>query len=384
MVNFLNQIFHPQLKHELFFEVMRDIRKGGLNPEMYNDFIQVVRSLPPIHQITPEDILKFNQFNLNDISEDDFVVITRKVKEKGINKSKICWHPEASSTTCKVNNRGKIIISKAHSIQNNGVLSKIAKEGQVMTYNLEKSGFEGRETGKSLASIFWGFCNKHDVVFSPIEINPYTQTLEQNFLFAYRGFVVSSHVKLEVSQWMDFGEQSSNDISENKKIFDKAILEEDYSVIETEIFELQAHYPVAVSSSFYLDYDFEGNQIPHSEERMEDLFVTLFPTENKTYFLLSYFKQDRELYKELGNQIRARGNLKSDITMLIAAHVENIYFHPDYYDAFIKQHEEVLSTIMYQTQMDIANLDDEGNVHSTSVTPNNYLQNIYNINFFGY
>lgn len=384
MVNFLNQIFHPQLNHEFYFEVMRDIRKGGLNPEMYEDFIQVVRSLPPIHQITAEDILKFNRFNLNDISEEDSVVIIRKVREKGINKSKICWHPEASNTTCKVDNRGKIIISKAHSIQNNGVLSKIAKEGRVMTYNLEKSEFEGKVSGKNLASIFWGFCNKHDAIFSPIEINPYNQTLEQNFLFAYRGFVVSSHVKLEVSQWMDFGEQSNKDIQENKKIFNKAILEDDYTVIETEIFELQAHYPVAVSSSFYLDYDFEGNLILHSEERMEDLFVTLFPSENKTYFLLSYFKKDSSLYGDLGRQLRERNNLKSDITMLIAAHTENIYFHPDYYDAFIKQHEDVLLTIMHQTQMDIANFDDEGNIQSTSVTPNNYLENTYNINFFGY
>jgi hypothetical protein len=56
---------------------------------------------------------------------------------------------------------------------------------------------------------------------------------------------------------------------------------------------------------------------------MENIFVTLLPKqkENKTYFTLSYFKQEGHLYKDLGEQHRLRNNLKSDITMLIVAQV---------------------------------------------------------------
>jgi hypothetical protein len=385
MVNFLGQLENPQLKYEMLFEVMRDFRKGGLRPDNYSEFLAVVKTLPPISKRIFSDYNVFDNFGLTDISEDDFTAIMREVMRRGIEKSKFCWHPEASDTNCNVDPAGKILISAAHSIQNNGVLSKIVKDGHVMSYSFDKGEFEGKEYGKNHASIFWGFCNKHDAIFRPIETTLYTQSAEQNFLFAYRGFVVASHKKIEVSNWIDFGEQSDNDIEQTKNIFDAAILTKDYSVIETEVFELPAFYPIAVSSSFYLDYDFEANSIPHSEDRMENIFVTLYPIENKTYFLLSYFKQDKHLYGELGKQLRRRNELKSDITMLIAAHTENIYFNPDYYRTFIEKQEETLSTILFHTQFDYGTINENGEIQvNFSFTPSNYLDNPYGINIFGY
>ncbi len=386
MVNFLQITEHPQINHECFFEVMRDFRKGGLNPNIYEEFIEMVKNLPSIYERKLSDYNSFNKFNLTDVTDEEKTIITKELIRRGIERSKICWHPKASDTNCKVDNKGKIIVSAAHSLQNNGVLSNIAENGHVMSYTFDKGDFEGKELGKNHASIFWGFCNTHDAIFRPIEVTEYIKTDEQNFLYAYRGFVVSSHKKVEVSSWMNYGEQSDNDIKENKKIFDDAILTNDFSIIETEIFELPLFYPIAASSSFYLDFDFEGNEIPHSEERMEDIFVTLFPSGvNKTYFLLSYFKQDRHLYKNLGDQLRKRNNLKSDITMLIAAHVENVYFNPVYYKTFIEKHEDDLMKIMHEAQMDYASLDENDQIKTQiSLTPNNYLTNPLKINFFGY
>lgn len=385
MVNFLRHLGNPQMKHEMFFEVLRDFRKGGMNPEMYEEFMMAVHSLPPIYKRIKYDYNVFEKFSLTDISEEEFSPILREIMKRGIDKSKFCWHPEASKSNCNVDNKGRIIISAAHSIQNNGVLSKIVEKGHVMSYALDKGEFDGKEIGKNHASIFWGFCNKHDSIFRPIEIQPYKRTAEQNFLFAYRGFVVSCHKKIEVSTWVDYGEQSENDIKNNKQIFDNAILSNNFSIIETEIFELPAFYPIAVSSAFYLDFDFEGNSIIHSDERMENIFVTLYPVENKTYFLLSYFKNDKNLYGNLGNQLRKRNNLKSDITMLIAAHTENIYFNPVYYKKFIAKYEKSLQLIMFQTQFDNVNIGDNDEINvNFSYTPNNYLDNPLEVNFFGY
>jgi len=385
MANFLRQLINPQINHEMFYEVLRDFRKGGLKPEMYNEFMLAVKSLPPIFKRTSLDFTVFDKFGLTDISEEDFSAIMRELMKRGIDKSKSCWHPEANQTNCNIDSKGRIIISAAHSIQNNGVLSKIVENGHVMSYALDKAEFDGRELGKNHASIFWGFCNKHDAIFRPIEIHPYTQTPEQNFLFAYRGFVVSSHKKIEVSTWMNFGEQSDNDIKENKQIFDNGIIANNFSIIETEVFELPVFYPIAVSSAFYLDYDFHGKPIPHSDERMENIFVTLYPVENKTYFLLSYFKQDKQLYGDIGNQLRSRNNLKSDITMLIASHTENIYFNPIYYNTFIKKYEKIIKLIMFNTQFDNASIDEKNELNiNFSFTPSNYLDNTYGINFFGY
>lgn len=385
MANILRLLENPQYNYEMFFEVFRDFRKGGLKPEMYDEFLLTVKSLPPISKRIPSDYEVFEKYNLTDFSEDEFTSIIREVGERGIVKSKYCWHPEANTSNCNINNAGKIIVSAAHSIQNNGVLSKIVENGHVMGYDLSKSEFEGKKYGKNHASIFWGFCNKHDSIFRPIEVQPYTQTLGQNFLFAYRGFVVSMHKKTEVSTWINYGEQSQQDIIENKQIFDTAILSHNYSIIETEVFELPVFYPIAVSSAFNLEFDFQGNPISHSDRRMENIFVTLYPVENKTYFLLSYFVEDKKLYGDLGNQIRSRNNLKSDITMLIAPHAENIYFNPIYYKTFIEKYEKTLKIILHQSQYDHATIDDNNEINiNFSLTPSNYLDNPYNVNFFGY
>lgn len=81
---------------------MRDYRKGGLNPTMFDDFMQTVQKLPALFDRQDSDYKVFDRFNLTDISEEDFTAIIREVMKRGIEKSKFCWHPQASNTTCKV------------------------------------------------------------------------------------------------------------------------------------------------------------------------------------------------------------------------------------------------------------------------------------------
>lgn len=387
MSNILKYLENPQINHEKIYEVMRDFRKAGLNPKMYDEFINTINKLPKIRSREPHAYDVFNKFHLTDITSDDLMVVMKEVKRRSIEDSKFCWHVEASDTSCKLDLAGEIIVSAAHSIQNNGVLSTISENHEVSTYKFQSGGFKGKVIKKKVASIFWGFCNTHDAIFNTIENFPYQKTEEQNFLFAYRSFVVASHKKMEASTFMNFGGQAENDIIENRRIFDKAISEKDYAIIKTEVFELPLFYPIACSSSFYLDFDFEGIAIPHSEGRMENVFVTLLPVikENKTYFLLSYFKEDANLYEKVGIQMRKRNKLKSDISIIIVAHAENVYFEPLYYATFIEQFEEDLYTLMFQTQMDygVVNQYDEIS-HSFSYTPETYLQNQYDINIFGY
>ena len=385
MVNYLYFLENPQVNFELFFEVLRDFHKGGLNPSLYNEFLSTFKQLPCITKRHLSDYMAFKKFNLTDLSDKDFILVITEMQKRAIEKSKICWHPNAGNTTCDLDSSGSIRISAAHSIQNNGVLSKIADNGLVTFFGLVKEGFSGKDLIKNHASIFWGFCNKHDSIFKPIEIKPYIGTDEQHFLFAYRGFVVAVHKKTEDSLMLNFGIQSNNDIIENKNIFDKAIIAEDYSIIETVVFEFPVFYPIAVSTSFYLEYDFEGNSIFHSEERIEALFITLLPTNNKTFFLLSYFQQDKHIYQNVINQLRRSVNLKSDISILFAAHTKNMYFNPLYYKTFIEKYESILPLIMYEVLTDSAILDENGKpIVANSLTPKNYLSNPHAINIFGY
>ncbi|PJJ09591.1 hypothetical protein CLU83_2955 [Flavobacterium sp. 1] len=387
MVNYLSFLENPQINFKKTFEVMRDFRMGGLNPFIYDEFIDTINELPNIRMRGPFAYAIFDKFNLIDITPHQLEIIQKEVIKRGIRKSKICWHPEASKSTCKTDKFGEIIVSAAHSIQNNGILSEISENGIVVSYISKNGKLIGNEIQKNFASTFLGFCNIHDSIFYPIETVSYLNTAEQNFLFAYRGFVIACHKKREVSISKNFGDQWEIDIIENKKIFDKAIRHKDYFAIESEVFELSQFYPMAVSSSFYLDFDFEGNPIPHSDDRMENIFVTLLPKkkENKTYFIISYFKEDKLLYENLVKQLRQRNNLKSDITMIIAAHTNNIFFNPIYYKTFIEEIQDDILKLIFETQFDHGIIDGKNNIkHQFSYTPTNYLRNQYKINLFGY
>ena len=212
-----------------------EFRKGGLAPAIYVDFIKAVHQLPLLHERTVQDFKIFEKFNLTNISDDELSIALREVFRRAIEASKKCWHPEASATNCSVKN-GKILISAAHSIQNNGVLGKIVEDGHVMGYELETGEVGGKLYGRNKASIFWGFCNKHDGIFKPIETAPYVGTDEQHFLYAYRAFVVSAHKKREATEFMDFGIQAQNDIDRTKAIFDSAILSKEYSIVVASAF----------------------------------------------------------------------------------------------------------------------------------------------------
>src|SRR5690606_8074829 len=81
----------------------------------------------------------------------------------------------------------------AHSLQNNGVLDKIAENNHVYCLDMnfdEKTllpKLEFVKKGKNQASTFYGFCKHHDeVYFSEIEDKPYVASDEQNFAYAFR------------------------------------------------------------------------------------------------------------------------------------------------------------------------------------------------------
>lgn len=381
MINYLRLIGNPQIRHEPFLRVLCDFRKGGLNLDVWDEFINSVKKF----ERNECNIDIFQKFNLSDISWQDFIAVLLELKKRSISEYKRCWHPNAGPKTCEVDDRGRIIISSAHSIQNNGVLNKIAENGHVVTFDYKEELLtRSKPIGKKHASIFWGFCNKHDAIFNPIDSERYEGREIQNFLFSYRAFVVSAHIKIETGLVMNHGNQSDIDIQKNKQIFDHSILRENYSKIVTHRFELPSFYPVAYSGCFYLEYDFNGNEIAHSKDRMEFIFLTVFPTEeNKTNILISYFKEDEHLYGELTKQIQERCNLKYDISILIAAFCENVYFSPSYYQAFIAGIEPIILDVFKITHFDIALLGNNNQiVFSKSVTPEKYLTNPWNINLF--
>jgi hypothetical protein len=280
--------------------------------------------------------------------------IEKRVKESRI---KQCLHPKQDE--CSED------IIKAHSIQNNGILSKISDNGKLIVIkpNISKAGvtLSADHKGRKIASTFTGFCNKHDKIFSEIENKPFMAEPKQTFLLAYRAFAYEAHKKVEalnlfrasvsqkpsVLQNEDFltqyrGYQAAMvDIDHQKKIFDRAILEEKYDVVESYVIELDGESKIATCSSIHLEYDLVGNQLndvtsTSTDETLKPLMINVFPQDGKTFIVLSWMSEDYEFYKEYINQLKQldKENLLKYFNNLIVSYIENFFINPTFWGSF--------------------------------------------------
>lgn len=282
-------------------------------------------------------------------------IIERRVKAGHI---KQCIHPDKSKCS------GNII--KAHSIQNNKILNKIGRNGDVY---MVKAGGATRKLqpspkfkliGRKVATTFTGFCGIHDKqLFQPIEDSDYVGTEQQNFLFAYRVFSFEYHKKMESEniakkalddkpslvknqKYLDLLEGYELGIRDNnhhKVLFDQALLAQDYGVVETVSFELEGAAKLAVSSGFYLEYDIKGkrvNQLADPKKEMKLLMMNVFPQNEKTIVLFSWLKEVSNTYSEFRDQL-LNLNLEEKIQLLnnlIPAYCENVAYNPEFIDTW--------------------------------------------------
>jgi len=405
-MDFHINILLSNINKELIFGIMRDYRIGGLNPDNYDEFMRFVNKVPNIVDsylprskdiddymaiVEPSFLIRtrlfliqhnLKRFNLKPVTKAEAGRIWRRITQIVKAKTKFCWHPCASNNLCTKDKRGNTKISGAHSLQRSKILRHISEDNKVKQFNLnnfEKNFVLPIKT----ASTFYGFCDMHDKVFDPIERFDYTMTSKQNFLFAYRAFVHSSHIKLMFYEYYDFGIQAKNDIVKNKEIFDTSLMNSNYSRIKTDLITLDYEYPLSVAFSSDLEFDYLGNKISHSEDRMEKFFMTIFPQLGKTFVLFSYFEEDSLLYSNIFNQIKDRKQIEDDLSVLVAGHCENSFFKPSYFEKYIAPQEKVINKLIMQTQFDYVLHDGYGQkMTPITMTPNNYLNNEFNIQLF--
>jgi hypothetical protein len=405
-MNYFIRVIGSNINCDLVFGVARDFRIGGITPENYDHLIRVVHRLPEIlKQFEPpsKEIADFiaitepisaykmklfwmekilSQFNLREVSQTEEKRIWERVVKIIYDKTRFCWHPDANDQTCTKSDNGQIKISSAHSIQRNRILKKISEGNNVNQFKISRFK-DSTEFPIKFASAFYGFCDRHDKIFDPIEKQEYISSSEQNFLFAYRAFVHSSHIKLVFNEYHPFGSQAINDITANKAIFNEAIRTKAYNIIVTDTIVLDQEYPIAVSSASDLEFDYQGNEVIHSDERLEQFYLTVFPQNGKTCILFSYFIEDSLLYGDVINQVKKRGKPESDISVLIAGHCENVFFSPPYYQKFIRGQEEKIAKLVQQTQFDFIPIDGYGHkLKPITETPKKYLNNQFDIQLF--
>ncbi len=228
-----------------------------------------------------------------------------QVRKKGGSWQK-CLHPEAGSKCDKV--------VRAHSVQRQGGLSRIAREGHV--YQLEHRFpkiLQNKGTpslglvGIKEATTFTGMCGFHDnETFMPIESGAVSFTPEQCFLFAYRSLCKEVYAKQairgntelfreldkgqpkevqaaiqRIATWRNTGyAEGVAELETVKSEYDRILLESNgYVDLRYYAVELDRTPEIMCSGFGSPETDFDGNRIQH--------LADLEPIQNISFSLIS-------------------------------------------------------------------------------------------------
>lgn len=258
---------------------------------------------------------------------------------------------------------GKII--GAHSIQNNGVISKLAEDGHVLMPSNSINDFHGEvpkttlvKKGRNQATVFSGFCKKHDnEIFKDIDNCIYKKTEKQNFLFAYRSFAKQYFEQVDtlnfhrllfrkyptylaskgyVTRTIRPSYISYLDNEKDKKKFDEAFENKNFSAIFTVSFTLSYEVNFSVSSCFEMSHDLDGNRIydpyDYSDKiKPAKLFLNILPQNGETNIIFSCFKDEEKIYKSSFDFLTKVYNenlnkFKTIIVNIIGKYCDNVVF----------------------------------------------------------
>jgi len=305
-------------------------------------------------------------------------------------------------------------IIEAHSIQKNRVLKSISQDGHIMmfqmTNNDEEATWEPNKIGLKKATVFTGFCKHHDQeIFKPIDLYDYEEANEeQEFLFAYKALAKEHHIKLSMTKAYEYILKwtEENNLEELKKHYFikkddeiarlhalipqlKLTLKElkaasrclniskdrlnnnlqhgKYSNLITQTIALRNNYHIACSSCISLAKDFDGNMINDLTKlnfNLKYLFLTIFPQNNNTYILLSFFRKDKNTFNFIDTQIlnKNEDEQKKLITNLLLKHVENFTLSPSLWNSMEEETRDSISKAfsnnIYFWQTDLKDIED--------------------------
>ena len=299
---------------------------------------------------------------------------------------KQCLHPNKSECN------GKII--KAHAIQNNRILNKIAVDGMLIT--LDGTEFNMFQTsdkkGRGVATTFTGFCQYHDKhLFQEIEDKDFVGSEKQIFLMTYRTLAWHFHKKqeqanstcIQIEKMFEKGYDlfKSEDfsvyfgalkmgLSDNmveKRTFDEALLEEEYDVINYSIWEIPYMIEFAISMMNELEHDIYGNRINDMEsaEPLKNIYLNIFPSGEKSYCIWSWLKIYDEYFIPFTKQFADLEEIdrKNYLNNNIPRWSDSVVISPRLWSKWGKQVQQAL---IAHANFDVLfrQIEDETNMHS--------------------
>jgi len=256
------------------------------------------------------------------------------------------------------------LIIGAHSLQNNGVLDKIATDNHVYTLTPDLSNnhptLKFEKIGKNKASKFAGFCKYHDkAYFSCIEDTEYVGADEQNFWFAFRAFCFELHRKKRLSRYLAKLFRNYPHATRDPKLQiqhrrcqldlrDKTVeydrfreIYESGSYDKLDTFKKVLPYRVGFTgtTSVAVNVDILGGEtidIYNYDEKLfvPSLYISVIPRENMSLIIVTRHAEDK-CYENLIRRLKQTTDddlLFKYISFCLAEFSENVYFSPKLID----------------------------------------------------
>lgn len=315
----------------------------------------------------------------------DFKQILSRIKRES--RIKECFH---------ANNDCSSSIIKAHSVQNNRILSQLAENGLVLqlkpSYDNDEFSIQNEEIGRKVATVSTDFCGSHDSkIFRPIQSKDYQKNnKEQEFLFAYRALSKEYHVKQESKKFYEemqriYGEKSRNliegvlkgtnstleQVEKEKVVFNNALSNSAFEMIGTHTIEFHGFYGIAASTTFAIECDLQGNiinDLGNLDKDLKFIFLNIIPQNNRTFILMSFLRKDRKIFSFIPNQIMKKSisDQKLILSNLLLSHVENLILSPRLWRKISAVDQNLLKSML----------------ENTITSSTNRLSNLTDINLF--
>ena len=325
--------------------------------------------------------------NQTPVDKQDFHRQRKRIYEKGM-----CLHPDAGPSECSDG------IIKAHTIQRNGGLSRISRNGQVYTFVKHMGLFDdsvwdpqsgARSVGIKKASTFSGFCSRHDNdLFTPLERSPFHGSPVQVALLGYRATCHQLHMKertlaaYELRRHMDkgippvyqykyqrdcrefhFGVGSTvKELRELKRRYTQVILEERTNDLASYVVRFASRPQILSSDISQATHDFHGNKVHDlgdPRRQSEWLTFSLIATDEGSAAVFTWLK-DHTKSRDVVRSFHAvsDADLPHAIIRWMLEFCENTYFAPDWWDGL----ERPVQIALKERQLrGITNYEDRSN-----------------------
>ncbi len=253
---------------------------------------------------------------------------------------------------------------KSHSIQHNGILSRLAEDGivyclgettkgeEIFEYDLKDMGITQE------ASVFKCLCKEHDdILFADIEKRSFCKEPKQCFQYALKALLHSYWSKCNdagITDKYTKDIQIAQQIAEDQNAyrdelnrFWKIYQAGRYQELLCQIITINREVSSAVSTSINMCRKLDGSFFGIENDNYPLLHISVFPTEEKSYLLISALKKNELYFKSFTQQfiMLSEEAILKRFNIILPLLAENIMISPRIINKMTAQEKQQLLMI---------------------------------------